>query len=139
MCAHNDYRRIAPPLLPEPFKEALEQKQFMNAKDDVALLVELHHHGMRTYFGQTFKLNFSGLEWGDAEMDQLAGFFRSGMLGRLELLHLEYNEIGDEGMTTLASVIASGVLLRAGRSCSMVTQETPLRCRKPSQRICNPP
>ena len=32
------------------------------------------------------------------------------MLGRLELLHLEYNEIGDEGMTTLASVIASGVL-----------------------------
>ena len=91
-----------PPLLPQDYNKELALKNFLYAKEDIVLLVDLYQKGFSQFFNKVLKLTYSNLQWGDEEAAQMAGILASGELRRLEWLHLASNEIGDEGMLALA-------------------------------------
>ena len=67
-------------------------------------VIELYRSFFEGVSQSAVELNFDGLEWGDAEVVQLAAVLPSFV--RLETLSLDNNKIGDAGMAALAEAIA---------------------------------
>ena len=102
-CTRGGGRR--PPLLPSAFAAELEAKSFTNGKDDKPLVKRLYEAAFREQFGKATKLIYNDLGWGDTEAAQLAEVIASGAAPRLETLHLENNQIGDEGFKALTAAL----------------------------------
>lgn len=109
LCGHAQERRN-PPLMPEEFKESVEPKSFLNAKDDKPLVIELYESAFSAFFGGTRRLDFSGLGWGNSEIDKVCELLNSGLVSHIEFLHLASNNVRDAGMHKLAEVVANGKL-----------------------------
>ena len=102
-CTKGGGRR--PPLLPSAFAAELESKSFTNGKDDKPLVKRLYEGAFEEQFGKATELAYVGLDWGDAEVAQLAEVLASGAAPRLEGLYLGGNKIGDEGCKALAAAL----------------------------------
>ena len=105
-CTEDGGRR--PPLLPSAFAAELEKKSFTNGKDDKPLVKGLYKDAFEEQFGKATWLDYSWLDWGDAEAAQLAEVLASGAAPRLERLWLRGNKIGDEGCKALAAALKEG-------------------------------
>ena len=103
VCAQGGCRR--PPLLPSQFAAELESKTFANGTEDMPLVTRLYEGAFMEQIGKATMLCYSSLGWGDAEAAQLAEVITSGAAPMLEELHLDGNEIGDEGYKALAAAI----------------------------------
>ena len=94
-----------PPVLPDSFKEQLEQKGFTNGSTDRPLVAGLYKDAFEQRFAKAEELKFGGLGWGDTEVQALAEVLGSGMVPRLRSLYLGKNEIGHEGAAALARAL----------------------------------
>ena len=95
----------APPLTPADFRVALSKKSFTSKKADEDMVAGLYETTFTLRFAQAKKLNYSSLNWGDAEAATFAKVAASGALDKLKKLILNDNAIGDEGMSALAKAI----------------------------------
>ena len=59
-----------PPITPEGFAAAVQDKTFTNGKDDKPLVTELYRKEFAKQFGKAEVLVYKGLGWGDAEAVQ---------------------------------------------------------------------
>jgi len=98
------------PILSEEYKVKLDGCALLNPKEDGPLLIEMYTSAFEAFFSTVRKLDYSSLGWGDDEVVHLCEVLSSGMLNRLEFLHLSSNNISKAGMAALAKVVASGAL-----------------------------
>ena len=91
-----------PPLLPDEVRRRLDEKKF-TSKADVDVVDGLY----RAFFGgaadSAAQLNFSGLDWGEAEARQLKEVLPR--FTRLKALDLSDNELGATGASDIASLL----------------------------------
>ena len=74
------------PLLPDRFKEQLEDKNFTNGKDDKPLVAELYRKSFVACFEKATKLVYAGIGWGDAQAAALAAVLGAGAAPKLRTL-----------------------------------------------------
>ena len=74
------------PLLPDRFKEQLEDKSFTNGKDDKPLVTELYRASFKARFGQVTELVYAGIGWGDAQVAALVAVLDAGAAPKLKQL-----------------------------------------------------
>ena len=74
----------------------------MAGKTDLPLVKKLMRQAFASAFGAAVQLNYSGLGWDDAEITKLAEVLGSAATPKLEVLLLDSNKFGDEGMKELA-------------------------------------
>ena len=91
-----------PPLLPDEVRRRLDEKKF-TSKADVHMVDGLY----RAFFGgaadSAAQLNFSGLDWGEAEARQLKEVLPR--FTRLKALDLSRNKLGAAGASAIASLL----------------------------------
>ena len=91
-----------PPLLPDEVRRRLDEKKF-TSKADVDVVDGLY----RAFFGgaadSAAQLNFSGLDWGEAEARQLKEVLPR--FTRLKALDLSRNKLGAAGASAIASLL----------------------------------
>ena len=102
---HGSSQGRGAPLLPDRFKEQLEDKSFTNGKDDKPLVAELYRKSFEACFGQATELVYSSLGWGAAQAAALATVLGAGAAPKLKKLNLGWNSIGDEGARALAQAL----------------------------------
>ena len=100
----------APPLTPADFRMALSTKAFTSKKADEDMVAKLYESTFATQFGQATLLDYSKLSWGGGEAATLAKVLGSGALASLAGLRLNSNQIGDAGISALASAVSKGAL-----------------------------
>jgi hypothetical protein len=105
--------------LPKQFAEHIDGMSFADAKEDRPLLPQLYKEAFRYFICNAKRIDYSGLDWGDEEAEQLAVVIRSGALANVEYLYLDSNNIGQTGMKALQQAISQGFL----RSCESVVAE----------------
>ena len=94
----------APPLAPPVFKEDLSTKTFTSPKADRETVGNLYEKEFDEKLGEATKLNYTSLQWTDADVVKLCGAIATGKLVKLKSLDLRNNQIGDAGATALAEV-----------------------------------
>ena len=93
-----------PPLPPEEVRRRLEHElKFTNGKTDVDVVDNLYRAFFDGVAGHAKKLNFIGLQWGEAEARQLAAVLPR--FAALEELDLFGNRLGDGGAAALAPAL----------------------------------
>ena len=110
-----------PPMPPNEFEKLLRDGiasgsiTFTNGKDATDICIPQYREGFLRLMAQATHLNYKGLGWGDDEiMTMCNALVYASDYGSLRNLtgevHLEENEIGDAGLTSLAAVIRLGLL-----------------------------
>ena len=95
----------APPLAPPVFKEDLSTKTFTSPKADRETVGNLYEKEFDEKLGEATELDYSNLQWTDADVVKLCGAIATGKLVKLERLNLMSNQIGDAGAAALAEVV----------------------------------
>ena len=108
-----------PPMLPEQFTSALESKSFTNGKSDKPLVARLYCELFTDAMRRLDVLDYSNLQWGDAEFVQIARLIRSGAVPKLARIALMYDT--KHKVRPQATDIGFGELLDA-----LVEQQPPL-------------
>ena len=72
-----------PPLTPADFALALADKSFTSKKADEDMVARLYEATFRLRMGQATDLNYSSMQWGDAEVAVLCKVLASGSLAQL--------------------------------------------------------
>ena len=93
-----------PPRHPSAVAKMLESKSFFAKSIDLPKVAALYRDFFETVAPRQRELHLSSLEWGDAEVIELAGALPSFVA--LESLDLSYNNIGVEGGKALAAYVA---------------------------------
>lgn len=93
-----------PPITPKRFAKSLDGKVFSNPKDE-QLLIRLYTEFFEAFASYMEKLDFSGLEWGDLDLEKVADALPS--FCRLKELNLANNEITEIGAGFLAEEICA--------------------------------
>ena len=93
----------APPLRGDRFRALLSGKAFTNGKADHELVAGLYDAFLSEGLGCATSLAFSDLEWGDAEVAQLADVLP--LCTALRELSLSNNSFGDGGIGSLARAL----------------------------------
>ena len=99
----NGYR--APPMHPREFAAELSRKVFTNGAD-CEVVARLYADAFCTALGEARELEFSVLEWKDADAEAFATVLP--LLRHVETLDLRYNDIGTRGFAALAAAIREG-------------------------------
>mgnify|MGYP002861746483 CR=1 FL=1 len=94
----------APPLAPADFSVELATKRFTSAKADRETVRKLYEGEFEEKLGEATMLQYSDLQWTDAEVATLCKALASGKATKLEELYLQSNQIGDAGAAALAEV-----------------------------------
>lgn len=97
-----------PPSMPESVFAQLEHSSYCNPKDDIHLVKELYQESFEQHFLRVRKLDYARCGWGDEEAEVLAKLMSSGCLHGLEVLYLDNNHIGAQGMAALTTALNSG-------------------------------
>ena len=92
----------APPLAPAEFSLQLATKTFTSPKADMETVAKLYEGEFDEKIGEATSLNYSSLQWTDAEVATLCKALASGKATKLEELFLHDNQIGDAGAAALA-------------------------------------
>ena len=72
-----------PPLTPADFALALADKSVTSKKADEDMVARLYEATFRMRMGQATTLNYSSMQWGDAEVAVLSKVLASGSLAQL--------------------------------------------------------
>ena len=105
-----------PPMAPDVFRDTLATGvthtgtiKFTN-RGDVDVVASIYERAFLSEMSKASALAYSGLEWGDSQVatlsTALACAHAHGALGRLTLLDLSSNELGDDGCVAFASAAA---------------------------------
>jgi hypothetical protein len=95
----------APPMHPRKFAAELSRKVFTNGSD-CEVVARLYADAVCAALGEAQVLEFSGLEWKDADAEAFAKVLP--LLRRVETLDLSFNRIGTRGFEALAAAIREG-------------------------------
>ena len=95
----------APPMHPREFAAELSRKVFTNGAD-CEVVARLYADAFCTALGEARALEFSGLEWKDADAEAFAKVLP--LLRHVETLDLGFNKIGTRGFAALAAAIREG-------------------------------
>jgi hypothetical protein len=95
----------APPMHPREFAAKLSRKVFTNGAD-CEVVARLYADAFCAALGEAQVLEFSGLEWTDADAEAFAKVLP--LLRRVETLDLSNNEIDTRGLAALAAAIREG-------------------------------
>ena len=91
-----------PPLLPDEVRRRLDEKKF-TSKADVGVVDGLYRAFFDGAADSATQLNFSGLDWGEAEARQLKEVLPR--FTRLKALDLSRNALGAAGASAIASLL----------------------------------
>ena len=91
-----------PPLLPDEVRRRLDEKKF-TSKADVDVVDGLYRAFFDGAADSATQLNFSGLDWGEAEARQLKEVLPH--FTRLKALDLSENKLGAAGASAIASLL----------------------------------
>ena len=91
-----------PPLLPDEVRRRLDEKKF-TSKADVHVVDGLYRAFFDGAADSATQLNFSGLDWGEAEARQLKEVLPH--FTRLKALDLSENKLGAAGASAIASLL----------------------------------
>jgi hypothetical protein len=94
-----------PPMHPREFAAELSRKIFANVSD-CELVARLYADTFCAVLGEARMLEFSGLQWKDADAKAFAKVLP--LLRRVETLDLSYNSIDTRGFAALAAAIREG-------------------------------
>jgi hypothetical protein len=94
-----------PPMHPREFAVELSRKIFSNACD-CETVAKLYADTFRATLGEARMLEYSGLQWKDADAKAFAKVLP--LLRRVETLDLSYNSIDTRGFAALAAAIREG-------------------------------
>ena len=94
-----------PPMHPREFAAELSRKIFANVSD-CELVARLYADTFCAVLGEARMLEFSGLQWKDADAKAFAKVLP--LLRRVETLDLSFNRIGTRGFEALAAAIREG-------------------------------
>lgn len=97
------------PLTAAEFTARLALKSFTSKKADLDTVARLYAEGFAKRLGAAKELNYSGLDWGDAEAAAIARVLASGAAPLLEVLKLDNTRIGDAGVLTLVEALHARV------------------------------
>lgn len=100
------------PLVPEEFEAELQEKSFTSKKADFHKVAKIYKGAFQKCFGESTRLDYSGLGWGDAEVEALARVLAGGAVPSLEELLLDSNQIGTGGFEALAPAVRAGAVPR---------------------------
>ena len=95
----------APPMHPREFAAELSRKVFTNGAD-CEVVARLYADAFCTALGEARALEFSSLEWDDADAEAFATVLP--LLRHVETLNLNANRIGTRGFAALAAAIREG-------------------------------
>jgi hypothetical protein len=95
----------APPMHPREFAAELSRKIFINGAD-CEVVARLYADAFCAALGEARVLQFSKLEWRDADAEAFAKVLP--LLRRVEALDLSFNLIGTRGIAALAAAIREG-------------------------------
>lgn len=108
------------PMLPARFEEFVRQGmeagsiKFTNGKDATEIVIPQYAIGFKRLMEEVVSLEFSNLGWGDADAIELAIALEHahshGGLRRVTKLELMRNNISDDGMAAIASMLRGGAM-----------------------------
>ena len=75
---------------------------------DRELVARLYRDTLQDAYTQVDRLHYDGLNWGDAEAQQLAHTLKTLVCPRLKILTLDLNKIGTKGAYKVAKAIKTG-------------------------------
>ena len=99
-----------PPLTPSEFRPELATKSFTSKNADEEMVNRLFEDEFNKRMGGVTMLDFGGLKWTDKAAVAVSKVIATGVLKKLEELHLNGNQIGDAGVMALAEAAGKGTL-----------------------------
>eukprot|EP00966_Prymnesium_polylepis_P320531 7376914-Prymnesium_polylepis.1 len=109
-----------PPMAPATLARLVATKHFTSRKGDLPMVIELNTRIIISLFRDVTELAYAQLGWGDAEVAQLCEVLP--FCGSLTNLRLYSNQIGDQGMGSFSTVLASGALPQLKEFTSAATR-----------------
>ena len=117
-----------PPLTPSEFRPELATKSFTSKNADEEMVNRLFEDEFNKRMGGVTELDYRSLKWTDKAAVAVSKVIATGVLKKLEVLHLYDNQIGDAGVTALAEAAGKGTLPQLKRldlfNNSTISQQT---------------
>ena len=99
-----------PPLTPSEFRPELATKSFTSKNADEEMVNRLFEAEFNKRMGGMTQLRYATLKWTDKAAVAVSKVIATGVLKKLEILHLDDNQIGDAGVMALAEAAGKGTL-----------------------------